>query len=91
MMAAAVLVIEASRTPDLHGVDRGLDTTARKPDVAQSMIVHFTKRFDRGPALPIRGTATSAATMPCAGRLTKSHFIALGCGVSDYGSSASGK
>jgi hypothetical protein len=45
-------------------VDRGLDLTARNPDIAQSAIVQFMKRFRRGPALQIRGQAIGQDSDP---------------------------
>ena len=45
-------------------VDRRLDLTACKPDIAQSTIVHFSKRFDRVPARQIRGQAVGPAIDP---------------------------
>jgi hypothetical protein len=62
--ACGVFVIETARVPDLPAVDRGLDMTARKPDIAQSTIVHFMKRFDRGPALQILGQAIGPESDP---------------------------
>ncbi len=79
------IVIEAVPTPHTI-VDRGLDMTASKPDIAQSTIVHFSKRFDPFPARQISGQAIgpdsdpadksarpAGSGWPCRGRGNRAH------------------